>query len=286
MKLGIHLSTFTTAWEDDVLPFVETAARIGYRCVEFPLMAPFEFDYKSAGKLLKQYGLSCTCGTGINPMEDVSSTDEAVRQAGIRRLKRCVEITEALDSDCLGGVLYAPWGQRISRETAAPRYRASAESLREVADFADGRGVTLSLELLNRYESFFANNIDEGLDFLASVDKENVRLHFDTFHAHIEERSLPGAIRRGGDRIWHVHLCDNNRGAPGSGAIDFSSVLKALQSIGYNRNMMVENFVTPNCPAGEETCIWSRRWVTPEQDAQEAFEYLNRLMEKGAYNNA
>lgn len=281
MKLGIHLSTFTPAWEDDVFPFVELAARIGYRAVEFPLMFPFDFDTGAAAGLLRKHGLGCTCGTGLNPMEDLSSTQEPVRQAGIRRLKRCVEIAEALGSDCLGGVLYAPWGQRLSRQAAAQRYHASAESLQEVADFAAPRGVTLSLELLNRYESFFMNTMQEGLDFLTLLNRDNVKLHFDTFHAHIEERSLPQAIRLGGDKIWHVHLCDNNRGAPGSGSINFADVLAALRQIGYDRNLMVENFVIPDCPAGEETCIWSRRWESPEQDAREAFIYMQKLLEEG-----
>lgn len=281
MKLGIHLSTFTPSWEDDVFPYLELSARIGYQAVEFPLMYPFDFDVAQAAALLKKHGLSCTCGTGINPLEDVSSTDEAIRQAGVRRLKRCVEIAQELGSDCLGGVLYAPWGQRVSRQGAAARYQASLESLAQVADFAAPRGVTLSLELLNRYESFFMNNMQEGLDFLARLDRDNVKLHFDTFHAHIEERSLTEAICLGGEKIWHVHLCDNNRGAPGSGSIDFRAVLTALRRIGYDRNLMVENFVIPDCPAGEELCIWPRRWESPEQDAREAFLYMNRLLEEG-----
>lgn len=286
MKLGIHLSTFTPAWEDDVLPFVKTAADIGYRAVEFPLMFPDQFDYKMAGKLLRQYGLSCTCGTGMNMAEDVSSTDREIRNAGINRLKRCVEIASYLESDCLGGVLYAPWGQRMPRTAAADRYQASMESLCEVAEFAAGQGVTLSLELLNRYESFFINNIEEGLAFIKKTGKDNIKLYFDTFHAHIEECSMTKAIELGGSGIWHVHLCDNNRGAPGSGAIDFELVLDALGRIGYDRFLMVENFVIPDSPAGKETCIWTKRWKSPEEDAAEAFEYIDRLMKKGDDHDA
>lgn len=286
MKLGIHLSTFTSAWNDDVLPFIETAAAIGFKCVEIPLMAPYGFDVKATAQQLRHFGLSCTCGTGLTSFEDVSSADKEIRQAGIRRLKRCVEIASEMQSDCLGGVLYAPWGGRTARAMAIDRYCASVESLREVADYAVTMGVTLSLELLNRYESSFVNNIEEGLSLITEIERSNVKLHFDTFHAHIEERNIADAIKRGGQNIWHVHLCDNNRGAPGSGSIDFVAVLSALHSIGYSRNLMIENFVIPDSPAGDETCIWTRRWESPEQDAREAFQYINTLLEKGDYCNA
>lgn len=281
MKLGIHLSSFTPKWEDDVLPLVAIAGNMGYQAVEFPLMFPNEFDYKEAGKLLKQYNMTCTCGTGLNPMADISSADASIRLAGKERLKKCIEITEHLESDCLGGVLYAPWGERISRNTVEDRYGYAIESLVEVADFAKAKGVTLSLEILNRYESFFMNTMAEGLGFIGKTGCDNVKLHFDTFHAHIEEANIGDAIRMGGSNIWHVHLCDNNRGAPGSGSIDFPTILKALHEIGYDRNLMVENFVIPNSPAGEETCIWRKIWDTPEENARQAFAYMTKLLEKG-----
>ena len=280
MKLGVHLSTFTPRWEEDVLPWIPEAARIGYRAVELPLMFPERFDRAGAKALLKRHGLACTCGTGMNPEEDLSSPDPGARDRGLRRLQSCLDICCDLESDCLGGVLYAPWGQRFPREKARDRRAWALEGLRKTADYARGRGVTLSLELLNRYESYFVNTVEEGKALLAEVGRENVKLHFDTFHAHVEEQSLPGAIRLGGGDIWHVHLCDNNRAAPGSGAIDFGGVLDALAQIGYRRFLMVENFVVPDCPAGDEVCIWRRVFPSPLEDARAAFRHMAALMEE------
>jgi D-psicose/D-tagatose/L-ribulose 3-epimerase len=285
MKFGIHLSTFTPSWDDDALAFIPTVANIGYRMVEIPLMFPNTFDVRMAKEQLRKYHLTCTCGTGLNAREDISSVDSDIRKAGIARLKKCIDITEYLGGDCLGGVLYAPWGERRSRKESKDRYAASMESLQQVADYAQQKGVVLSLELLNRYESFFMNNIEEGLAFLKLINRNNVKLHYDTFHAHIEEKDQTSAIYKGGDKIWHVHLCDNTRGAPGSGSIDFIAILSALQAIGYDRNLVVENFVIPDCESGMEACIWSQKWSTPEQDAREAFGYISAILERVGYGN-
>ncbi len=54
------------------------------------------------------------------------------------------------------------------------------------------------------------------------------------FHMHIEEPDLPAAIRACSDVIGHVHLADNTRKEPGSGCLDFRSVLRALRDTGYS----------------------------------------------------
>lgn len=280
MKLGIHLSTFTPQWSDDPLEFIPFAAQVGYEMVEIPLMMPDQFDCRRASELLGRYHLSCTCGTGMNPYEDISSLDASVREAGLKRLKKCVDIAAYLRSDCLGGVLYAPWGQRTPRTEHPERYTYSMECLRQAADYAAEKGVVLSLELLNRYESSFINNVDEGIAFLRQVERPNVKLHYDTFHAHIEESNQANAIEKGGKNIWHVHLCDNTRGAPGSGCVDFEAILTALMKAGYDRNLVVENFVIPNCESGTEACIWTKKWESPQQDAKEAFAYARRILNK------
>ena len=280
MKLGIHLSTFTPGWGDDVLPFIDTAAQIGYDAVEIPLMYPDAFDAAGARQRLREHHLACTCGTGLNPAEDISSLDADIRRKGMERLLRCTQLCEELGSDCLGGVLYAPWGLRTPRTQFAANRAWAVECLRSVADQAAHRGVTLSLEVLNRYESSFVNTIAEGRQLLAEIGCRNVRLHFDTFHAHIEEKNLAQAIRAGGADIFHVHLCDNNRGAPGSGAIDFDAVLDALREIGYTRYLMVENFVVPDCEAGSEVCVWRREFASPQEDAVQAYRYISGLMRR------
>lgn len=285
MYLGIHLSTFTPNWEDPILPYLEAVKTMGFDMVEIPLMSPFSFEWKSVKEELSRLGLFCTCGTSMNPLEDISSMDPERRQAGEVRLRQCIDLCNALESDTLGGVLYAPWGIHIPREAFMDNRKSAIEVLKRVSPYAREKGVTLSLEILNRYESSVINTVQEGLFFINEIQDDGVKLHFDTFHAHIEEKSLSEAIRAGGHSIKHVHLCDNNRAAPGTGTIDFDQVLEDLKSIGYDGNLVIENFVLPGTPAGNEVCVWSSVYDSPLKNAQYGYQYISKLMiEKGIRN--
>ncbi|MFD3157863.1 sugar phosphate isomerase/epimerase family protein [Haloimpatiens sp. FM7330] len=277
MKLGIHLSTFTTSWEEDVLRYVKIASDIGYEGVEIPLVDPFEFQVKKAKKLLKENNLMCTCGTGLNPAIDISSVDKEVRIKGLEHLKKCIDICNELESDCLGGVLYAPWGMKKSRIEAVESIKYSIENLQKAAVYAKDKGVTLALEILNRYESYFLNTVKEGNKIIDEIGCENVKLHFDTFHSHIEENNLHEAIIEGGKNIYHVHFCENTRGVPGTGQIDWKSVISALRKIEYTRWITLENFVVPNCEVGKDVCIWREIEKDRYTAVKEGFEFMRKL---------
>lgn len=277
MKLGIHLSSYTEQWNDTGLEYIPHAAKTGYQGVELPLMEPYSYDVGRAKTLLKEYGLSCTCGTGVNVKEDPSSSDSGIRKKGVERLKRCVEICSELESDCLGGVLYTPWMAPKNRKSAGDSYKWAAESLRAAGSYAQEHGVILALEMLNRYEGSLLNKVEEGIHFLELAGEKNVMLHYDTYHAYIEESDPCKAILLGGEKIGHVHLCDNNRGAPGTGNVNWAGVKKALTEIGYTRWAMVENFVVPDCQVGDDVCIWSGTGVDKYTNAEMAFSFVSNL---------
>lgn len=110
MKIGVHLSIFTRKWDEDIFQYIPLAKEIGYDGVEFPLLNPLTFDYRRAKELLRENNLQCTCGTGLSNEIDISSKDEERRLKGIEHLKKSIDICNYLETDTLGGVLYAPWG--------------------------------------------------------------------------------------------------------------------------------------------------------------------------------
>ena len=97
------------------------------------------------------------------------------------------------------------------------------------------RGSTASvlLEPINRYETRYLNSVADNLRVLDRVAHPNAGLLPDTFHMSIEEPSIPEALRRAGDHVRHVHLGENNRLLPGHGALDWDSIFRALDDIGY-----------------------------------------------------
>ncbi|GAA0178961.1 sugar phosphate isomerase/epimerase [Clostridium sediminicola] len=277
MKFGIHLSTFTKEWSEDVFKYLTLVKNYGYDGVEFPLMAPEEFDVKKAKKLLKENGLICTCGTGLNPSIDISSADLQIRKNGIEHLKKCIDICNELESDVLGGVLYAPWGQFKTRTEGKEDIKRSLEALNQMGEYGKKRGVVLALEILNRYETYFLNTVNEGKEYLKRINSEHVKLHFDTFHSNIEETNMYSAIVEGNKDIHHIHFCENNRGIPGTGSIDWKKVKQSLNYIGYDRWITIENFVMPNCGVGKDVYIWRNIQQDGNTAAREGIKFMRKL---------
>ncbi len=278
MKFGIHLSTFTEEWTEDVVPYVPVAAEMGYDGVEFPLVDPRAFDRVAARDALRATALACTCGTGLSAATDITSEDAALRAAGEAHLRTCIEICHELESEILCGVLYAPWGVTGRRQAdAATR---SIDVLVRVAEYAASRGVTLAVELLNRYEGSLLNTVNDGLRFVRRIGAHNVGLHLDTFHLSIEEKDLGWAVMQAGERMVHLHVCENDRGVPGSGSVRWRALERALQTIDYDSWITLESFVTSNCEIGDAVAIWRNIEPSRRHAAQEGIAFLRDLFKE------
>jgi sugar phosphate isomerase/epimerase len=135
--------------------------------------------------------------------------------------------------------------------------------LKDLANHAEKNGVAILLEPLNRYESNSLPHQSDGAKVVRELNSPGVRLMSDVFHMNIEERSIPDTIRKCGDVISHVHLADNTRLEPGSGSIDYASILQALKDVDFKGYMAFECGLSG---PGET--------VLPE-----SVSYLRRLME-------
>ena len=107
------------------------------------------------------------------------------------------------------------------------------EALRECSQAAQPFNLRLALEPINRYETTLINTCADGLALIERVGAGNFGLLLDTFHMNIEEPQMEESIRNCGSHIFHFHAADSNRWFPGSGHLDFRSVLEALRLTGY-----------------------------------------------------
>jgi sugar phosphate isomerase/epimerase len=100
----------------------------------------------------------------------------------------------------------------------------------------------LCIEPLNRFETFFLNTTADAVALCEAVGHPRVGILWDTFHANIEEKNLGEMVKLGGVHIKHVHTCENDRGVPGTGHVDWPGVFQALVSIGYDGWLTIESF--------------------------------------------
>lgn len=105
--------------------------------------------------------------------------------------------------------------------------------LREVGPYAAQRGVTIIIEPLNRYEQRWPNTIAQGAAICRDAGP-GVATMADFFHMNIEESDIATAIAADAQYVRHVHLADNTRGLPGTGALRFGPGLRALREAGYD----------------------------------------------------
>jgi D-psicose/D-tagatose/L-ribulose 3-epimerase len=275
MEIGIHLSYWTKNWQDDLIGAIECSGSCGFESVDIPLLSPGDFAVQPVKEALAINGLSATCGTGLSLERDISSGDKGCRQRGIEHLKRCIELCARLNSSVLGGVLFAPWGHFPDTDLDSHRTR-SLDSMRQVAAVAEDYGVDLCVEVLNRFETYMFNTVEQALEYIKAVESPRMKLHFDTFHANIEEDNICKAIRLAGPHLGHLHCSENNRKLPGHGHIPWTGVGLALKDISYTRAAQVECFVQPDCEVGRGTFTWRRLTHTLEADAGAAFQFLHK----------
>lgn len=277
MKFGIHLSTYCKKWGENLGPYVSLSKELGFDGVEFPLLDPVNFPVVEMKKLLRRDSLECTVGTGLTPNKDITSLDPMIRKAGMNHLIKCLEISHDLESDCLGGVIYAPWGETGDRSLKKDRRKIGLEALMELAAVGETLGVTMALELLNRFESSFINTVEEGNTMIEDLHGAPVKLHLDTFHANIEEKSLKEALILGEKSIYHIHVAENTRGIPGSGSINWKEFKEGIETIKYNRWITLESFVMAYTEVGNDTFTWRNIEESGEKAAKEGLDYMKKL---------
>jgi len=120
------------------------------------------------------------------------------------------------------------------------------QALIACANYAQGKGVTLLLEPINRYETNVINTVDEAIEVIEQIGSKNFKLLLDTFHMNIEEKSIVESFIRAAGHLAYIHLADSNRLAPGWGHINFKEILIALKNFRYPGAAGFEILPKPN----------------------------------------
>ena len=216
--LGINLWNWCAGLSEECLGLPEKVARMGFTAVELPMTQP---QVPSAlADEIRNTGLAVSLCAALGPGRDLSSFDSAVRASTMDYLTTCLETAGQLGAGILAGPLYTGGGKRhwLSPDEKKREWMLAVDGLRELARRAEHYGVVLSVEPLNRYRTSVANTAGQVLRMVEEVDAPNVGVHFDTYHACLEERDLCAALEQvlQAGKVNHFHACANNRGATGS----------------------------------------------------------------------
>ena len=266
--LPIGISTFV--WHSplttpDLQRLVPKLGAWGFEAIEMPLEHVGDWDPAVAADLLSGAGLASVVGGVMAPGRELTAAGDDVIRSTQDYLRACVDVAARQGAHAVVGPLYTSVG-RTWRLAAGERSGVIARlrtALAEVADYASERGVVLGVEPLNRYETSLVNTVEQALEVVDGIPGAGLTL--DTYHMNIEERSFADAFAAAGDRIVHLQVCGNDRGAPGGDLLPWDGIREAIERSGYRGMLAIESFTADNESISTAASIW--RPLASTQDA-------------------
>ena len=219
---------------------------MGYDGVELAIGSPDDVDRRRLEKILSANSLELAAvssgGGAISRGLSLCSPVPSVREEAQRFALKVVDFAGSFGAPVIFGRLMGQAETGVDRRTAL-------SWVREAMDCAGRRarkyGTDVLIEPQNRYEANLMNRLDEGVEFIRSLEVENAKILADLFHMNVEEHSVCGALREARDFLGHIHIADSNRRPPGYRHIDFSAVGETLRGIGYDRYVVAESMAYP-----------------------------------------
>jgi D-psicose/D-tagatose/L-ribulose 3-epimerase len=274
--LGVH----ALVWAGDTSPAsieyaIAQTSKTGFDLLEISLHDSLNLDVAAARAQLTAAGLAVACSRGLAFDADVSSEDPAVVERGDKLLHDSLAVTAGLGGTHFTGAIYSALGKYGHPLTAGGRANV-VSVLTGLAKEAKGKGMTLGLEICNRYETNVINTAHDALRLADDIGADNVLIHLDTYHMNIEEDDLVRPVREVGDRLGYVHIGENHRGYLGSGHLDFTSFFHALADIGYTGPITFESFSSAVVASGlsNDLAIWRNLWTDGEDLARHARAFI------------
>lgn len=281
MRFGVNTWVWVSPLTDaDLKTLVPQVRAMGFDWIEVPIEGLDDFNYAEAAQLIREHGLGVSVVAAMSPDRDLIHAEAAPRENGAAYVRHCIDAAQTLGSPVVAGPLYSAVG-RVWQQTADEREAdliTLVGQLRALAEYAGSRGVTLCLEPLNRFETSFINLTSQAIEVIERVNHPACQLMLDTFHMNIEERSLGQAIRAAGQRLRHVHACENDRGAPGSGHVPWGDVAQALKDINYDGALVIESFTSKVKSIARAAAIWRSFAESQDALASEGGAFLRKLL--------
>jgi hydroxypyruvate isomerase len=223
-------------WLFTELPMLDryaAAARAGFKGVEVAF--PYEHPATEIAKRLDDNGLAL--------VQILSPCDWEAGERGIAALPDRVQkfrdgLEMALEFSVRVGkpmvhVMAGNLPDGIERNRC---FDVFVENVSFAASKAAADGITIILEpcCRARFPNYFYRRLDEGVDVIERVGKDNVKLCFDTFHVQSEEGALTERLKKFYRYIGHLQVGDvPGRQEPGTGEINFPFLFRQIEELGW-----------------------------------------------------
>lgn len=267
MKYGLHKMTWGEYFDPgNMEQFFADAKAAGAETIEFRLPQKAidmdQAEIRHIRGLAEQYELEMMYSFAYPDNADMRSADPDERKRAVELLRRGIYAAREMGGREIGGVLYSGWPTKfendmLTRQERYERCQRSLECMSQVVPAAEECGIPLNLEILNRYENYVINTVEQGIDFCKQIGSDHCKLLLDVYHMNIEEDDICQAIRSAKGYIGHFHVSEPNRGIPyHSNRIDWRAIGEALRSTGYDGTVTIEAVVSFDGPSTYYMRMW------------------------------
>jgi D-psicose/D-tagatose/L-ribulose 3-epimerase len=277
MKFGVNLLIWTANFNASHLPLLARIQAAGFDGIEVPMYKGREFAAGALRNGLADTGMDCTiCSVLVDGLSLISE-DAVVRTKAVEQLRENIATTAEVGAKIIAGPLYAPVGYMTGKRRTEDEWSRAVDCWQQLGPWLAQHDVVAAIEPLNRFETFFLNTADDAARFCNEVSHPNVGILFDTFHANIEEKNIADGYRKVARHLKHVHLCENDRGTPGTGHIEWESVFEAIKEIGFDGWLTIESFGSNLPEIATAASIWRDLAATPESVAFDGIQFLKSM---------
>ncbi|HUV00566.1 MAG TPA: sugar phosphate isomerase/epimerase family protein [Bacteroidales bacterium] len=282
LKFGVDSFIWSENFNIHNIGLFEKAKKIGFETFDIAISHPEGFPCAEVRKAAKDVDIDLVTTCVLNEISNPLSPDPKIRRNAIEFLTKMVDINLEIGSNIIGGVNYAAWCYVSGKPRTENEWNWSVDTLRKVAEYAKLNGdVVLAFEPVNRFETHFLNIAEDTIKYCDAIGMDNVGVHLDTFHMIREETSFKEAVHLcGGKYLKYVHVCENNRGIPGTGLVPWKEFFEALGQISYTGSLSIESFD----PGFEETnrkcAIWRKFADSGEELATKGLHNLLNISSK------
>jgi len=280
MKIGMNLLLWTTDINEDLYPIIDQLKATGFDGVEVPIGDQGIENYTALGKKIKELDMGCTCVTSIFEDGNPASADASVRAIAVDQMKWRIDMAKELGAEVICGPYHSAFAYFSGEPPTEDERKYSTEVMRKAAEYAGEVGILLTPEALNRFECYLYNTLDDIAQLIRGVDHPNMKMIFDSHHAHIEEKNSGDQIKKYKDLIGHVHITESDRGTPGSGQVSWDHIFSNLALNGYDGWLTIEAFSRNKAEFASNINVWRNFQPTMEEVYTDGYNFIKSMWEK------
>ncbi len=219
------------------VPFLDrfaTAAAAGFSAVEF--LFPYHEGVREIGTRVETQGVQVVLFDA--PPGDLEAGELGLlshpyrRQDFKRSLDQALEAARYLNCPRINVLA----GNRLPSLQIQAQLECALENLAWAVQRVADSGMTLLIEPLNPCDrpDYLVHTTQAALEIVQEVNHPCVQLQYDVYHAQLSEGNLMNTICAALPVIGHVQIADvPGRHEPGTGEINYPTVLRYLGTLGY-----------------------------------------------------